>query len=1126
MLDRWLPWLEFSTNELLKRATVEILDSTGRRRLGTGTILTRNGTVLTCHHVVAGMSRVRLVQHGAEQQTVDVPVDLSKTSDEFDLALLESGWADMTPVPILLSTSVTGSWTANGFQDLQLGYQGAVPLAGTYRGAKLRKYIAVSPSEKGSGDRREYLLTEALDLDGSAVHGGMSGASAVDDETSAIVGVIVGSLTHPDDPVPIHTRSIAVPVSHAAATWQLLRDVCARASGEVPCFGKGLNSLGLEILCTAQRMETLRDLALAKLIDQSKLQSRGGLDNALEVFLDDAAPMMPIVGESGAGKTSIAAILSSSMGLRHSLLVRGVHMQAGDPSIAVQIERALTDDAYGTHGLDCLVRSDISRPDAVTLARVASSSGQQLVVVLDAINERDETVLPAHLIASAWMPRSIDWLRRNNAKLIVTCRPETWSTLLPQSLRDAVFPPPRERESKELEPRTGIGRPPAGGLWVGDLSEQEQQEMVRVYEVEGRIDQAEARHPFFLRLAAELRPVCDTTFTSLSRLQLIDAALDHRANDILMYYPRDAAGANEVRTLIASIAAAMLTDGKDMLAVASAAELPLATPNLLRGLIDAGVIERVGTNYRFRFDQYADAERSRLLTLPLRMNFDGIESNFLDARMRSTIGMAAERMYKETQFKTHQYEIIVEDAGPLALRVGLLIETARISEDGYGLRVQDWEDEETYCNRFYDWLNTRPFGIALEALHTEDDDTVFKMLLLYLDDERSIIGQDNREATVASLCGGCLCAMSSGYLGNHVSELLSKRSYVSTSVLKVALRKNPLALATALLEYSSQFAEHGNASTNNTKVRLIEFLVQACRLVSTEEFRASVLVVLRSWTDEAEQVSVRCAALGAIRKVAPEDVAVLDSILYMLGRQSSDAEFETALLQLEHVPRSHFDIVVELLLARLDMLAGRWNIWAYRVAHTIFGILERPDIRQTLPLKIIATLRRHAGQVPEDDVAIAKWVFCALKDIEPQHAAWPGLFELLEKVLKNATLRTEITFVDFAYCDLPIEGEAAEQTRSLLGTHKLSRQSTYWAVEHSVQNALKFAPEDCVRMLSILRPSDPQLWDNLQPCDVAHELLPNEKAKSKYVAAVRRYWRSLPESELTEVSRKALGIDD
>ena len=110
----------------------------------------------------------------------------------------------------------------------------------------------------------------------------------------------------------------------------------------------------------------------------------------------------------------------------------------------------------------------------MTLARIAADAGEPLVVVLDAINERDETMLPANRIAGEWMPRTIEWLRRNNSKLIVTCRPETWPELAPLNLSDAVFPQPRAKQKDEQERRPpGISRPLQGGLWVGDLDADE-----------------------------------------------------------------------------------------------------------------------------------------------------------------------------------------------------------------------------------------------------------------------------------------------------------------------------------------------------------------------------------------------------------------------------------------------------------------------------------------------------------------------------------------------------------------------------------------------------------------------------------------------------------------------------
>ena len=108
------------------------------------------------------------------------------------------------------------------------------------------------------------------------------------------------------------------------------------------------------ILCSTQRLLAFNDLTVSGYVDRNKLRPRNQLAQALQDFLAADLPLMPVVGESGAGKTSIAALLSSGMGLQHGLLLRGIHMRPGDATIAAQIERALTDGEYGTYGLNSL----------------------------------------------------------------------------------------------------------------------------------------------------------------------------------------------------------------------------------------------------------------------------------------------------------------------------------------------------------------------------------------------------------------------------------------------------------------------------------------------------------------------------------------------------------------------------------------------------------------------------------------------------------------------------------------------------------------------------------------------------------------------------------------------------
>ena len=530
-------------------------------------------------------------------------------------------------------------------------------------------------------------------------------------------------------------------------------------------------------------------------------------------------------------------------------------------------------------------------------------------------------------------------------------------------------------------------------------------------------------------MAAELDPATVDTPSQRSRLNLIEAALDTRANQIKRQYPRDAVGADEVKLLVSGIAGAMLIDGIDNLPATKVAALPLANSNLIRGLIDFGVLERVGSNYRFRFDQYADAERSRMLTLPLRKDFEGPAHRSGDPQLRSTIAMTAERMRCEFGFALWDYSELASDPAPLPLRVGLLIEQARLDEDGYGLRTKDWEDRDT----FYGWMQGSAFGQAFRTLYTEESGTVLQLLLQRLDDDRPIIGNpDNDEATVSSLCGGCLCAIERGDVANHISELLANRSPVARSVLRRTLRRYPGTLADYILEFSSHLARNSGIGTDSNKVFLSRLLSEAWQLVPVGEIRPRAIAALRDWTGESESALVRSVAAGVICKIDPNDAAAFDRILALLDADSADEDFKNGVYQLEDVPENHRREVVKRMLARLDALAGRWNIAELNTAWAIFNFLERSDVRAVFAQEITQVLGRHLSRGAEDDRAIARWALRALTDMGPDHLAWNGLFELLDAVLCNADARTEAVFVDHAYCNLPISGDAARRTRRML----------------------------------------------------------------------------------------------
>lgn len=129
-LSKWGPWLLDPLDKLIEQNTVEILDITGRSHLGTGIIISCSGTVMTCHHVVSGASKVRIVRQSEPTLEAEVLVDGKLLGQEYDLALLETGWIEQSPIPLLADFDSNGTWRCNGFQDRGHGYDGFVALAG------------------------------------------------------------------------------------------------------------------------------------------------------------------------------------------------------------------------------------------------------------------------------------------------------------------------------------------------------------------------------------------------------------------------------------------------------------------------------------------------------------------------------------------------------------------------------------------------------------------------------------------------------------------------------------------------------------------------------------------------------------------------------------------------------------------------------------------------------------------------------------------------------------------------------------------------------------------------------------------------------------------------------------
>jgi hypothetical protein len=440
-------------------------------------------------------------------------------------------------------------------------------------------------------------------------------------------------------------------------------------------------------------------------------------------------------------------------------------------------------------------------------------------------------------------------------------------------------------------------------------------------------------------------------------------------------------------------------------------------------------------------------------------------------------------------------------------------------EDGYGRRIKDWADR----GFFYQWIETQSFGKALKHLHSTDPDAVLRLLVQRLDDERQITGGVNREATVSSLCGGSLCAIGGANLGRYVPDILSAENYVATKVLEVALRREPKAVGSGVLQCARDTAARGTAS-NWKKTQLTQLLEQASQLIRTEDFRAAAAAALRNYTNRSEPAVVRSLALAVLRKINPADERLLDEFLALLSEDTGDEDFANGVSRLEVLPDDRKGEVVHLLLARLDARAGHWDVFRYGVAWQIFRFLERKSIREPFAEEIVRTLRRHVTKVPEDDRLLQDGLSRLLTRLGPNTLFGPIYSISSKRYSPVQPMELKPTSVEAAYCTLPLLGEAAERTRRMLAGRRLCENAIYWAVNHSALNGDDHPPDDCVATLAPLRGSDPLRWDR----EVRAFLSSDDWREpiSVFAEAVLRYWKALPASELSEASADILARVD
>ncbi|SHM66700.1 trypsin-like peptidase domain-containing protein [Actinacidiphila paucisporea] len=450
---------------------IRVCDLAGRPR-GTGFLADGDGTMVTSHEAVDGLTR--LVLHAPGGQLCLVEAAAITALPEQGLALVATEGLGVPPLPVAPG--------GPAHPERRIRVRLPQRTDGSVLGTATVTYTATD---------RFHLLEDVyeLALDGGAdlsrVPPQASGAPVVDALTGAVLGVVATAL-HAGH----RAAGFALPLRPAGAP-RALADLLARNAATVPGYGPHLNLAGaLQLTATSVG-------AAAGSGEWREPVARPEVAGALRDFLaarDDGAPLvLGLVGEPGTGRSTELARLAARRARgalpAPTVWLRGAELRPADGGIKDAVERSLR-TAARIVGAATTAEPLHASPDAV--AGLARAAGRPLLIVLDAPEEMPPVL--AHALPD-WTAGTASWLRAGAARLVVACRPEFWDQagrLLPADLlhgRPVALPQPL---------------PPC--VHVGDLDAAQAAVARERYGVpDGVLGSADAAHPLTLRLLSEVR---------------------------------------------------------------------------------------------------------------------------------------------------------------------------------------------------------------------------------------------------------------------------------------------------------------------------------------------------------------------------------------------------------------------------------------------------------------------------------------------------------------------------------------------------------------------------------------------------------------------------------------------
>jgi len=772
-----------SLEQVVDRALVRIADEDGAT-LGTGFLVTPLGIVFTCDHVVGARERVVLHYADGTNATFGGPTAVIGRHPAVDIAIFggDVSW-DRPALPLEPAEDPPKQFWTKGFQFQQRGLTTAVPVRGDITGHTSISY---------AGADRSYSVN-VLVLNQGHLDEGLSGAPLVDPESGAVFGIVVAHF-----PTSTDIRGFAVSLGSAARLDSRVRWIIDLNNQDCPRFGPRPNALGARRVCRVQVQHAVERLEFERLYLRDLYTPRMVLTEALERFAAGSTRIFPVFGPAGVGKTTFLAHQADALSqTTTALLLRGLDITSTQESIADLIDAAVA----GMREHDWR-----TQPHASELAMAAQKQPSDLWLLLDALNEHRADM--RHLV-DVWLPRTIDWVRGRNVRLLFTCRNELWLMIAQKLPKSLVFRsdegPQSTRESRVAEATTGTR--------LAEFTETEAREAMRTYGLSGVRHMDLATLPLAVRLMWELmleRPAAapETLQPSTSEVGiLIDRLVTRICERVAV--TRGVQSARRIRQFVDGIATEMWRTGTDEIAShALQATFPSAG-DWLDALVDEHLLITTKIGYRFAFDEVADYLQSAFIDLSdptpalfakaavsrswstVSHAFGRLAAAGIAGTLRAAVGrlnswMETQRTY-ETGTVLLAFDVarrisghpasessisdivttagavdrdttvflLVENAGQLAIGIDTLLALARAllpGEGSYRWRSKDWTDRFRRSSAVFadEWSVAGIVGKAMEKDSTRTVATLFD----WVGDSTNLGG--DQEATVHDFACACL----------------------------------------------------------------------------------------------------------------------------------------------------------------------------------------------------------------------------------------------------------------------------------------------------------------------------------------------------------------------------------